>query len=677
MSGARLRFLSPRISLRQEGRVLKSVLIANRGEIACRIIRSAQGLGIRTIAVFSDADANSQHTRLADRAVRLGPPAPGQSYLDGRRIVELALEEHADCVHPGYGFLAESAHFAETVTAAGMTFVGPTADAIRAMGSKDRAKDLMAAAGVPVVPGVVESEQDDVALLDAACTLGFPVLIKPVAGGGGRGMRIVSEVGGLQAALSSARAEALVSFGDDTLMVEKLVVNARHVEVQVLADNYGKIIHLLDRDCSMQRRHQKLIEEAPAVSLHEELRSRMFRSALRAARAVNYRGAGTIEFLVGPAATGAGQEFWFIEMNTRLQVEHPVTEQVTGIDIVDWQFRIASGERLAMRQGDISARGHAIEARLCAERVEEGFLPATGQLSAASFPDFLRVESGVSQWDRITPYYDSMIAKLIASGNTRIDALRRLRRALRETRLSGIDTNQGFLNLVVASCAMEQGGAKTEFLSRELAVRSPGECPPVTVWFMAALTYLGEVAIASSFSGFALWGYRWQQLRIGRGAEERLLDVHITAHSCEVRWEDDSCVSRIGSCRVRVNGSIYDYAGCVCEGSVWILHGGVWMFRVIQPETSQHTAATSRDTVRSPMPGFVRTILVGAGETVVAGDTIAVLEAMKMEHELVAGCVGVVARLRVEVGQQVEADAIIAELEEREAGGEDKAVPAL
>ena len=576
--------------------------------------------------------------------------------------MELAQEEQADCVHPGYGFLAESARFADAVRSAGMTFVGPPGDAMRAMGAKDRAKALMKAAGVPVVPGVVESDQDDRSLLDAARSLGFPVLLKPVAGGGGRGMRIVASAGEFLAALSPARAEALASFGDDTLMAEKLVVDARHIEVQVLADKHGRVVHLLDRDCSMQRRHQKMIDEAPVVFLPQELRCQMFESAIQAARAVKYSGAGTVEFLVGPASSGAQQAYWFIEMNTRLQVEHPVTEMITGIDIVDWQFRIASGERLSFCQSDISARGHAIEARLCAERVEEGFLPAVGQLSEASFPDCVRVESSVEQWDLITLHYDSMIAKIVSSGTTRACALRNLQQALRETRLNGIETNLGFLNLVLASRAMVQGGSDTDTLSRQLEVRSPDECPPVANWFMAALTYFDETIIDPSFTGFALWGYRWQHLRISRGSEERLLEVRFTARTYELKWGEHACVGRLGSRHLEVNGVALEYVGCVVSGSIWVLHGGVWKFRVVEPEVPNRVAEDPDDTVRSPMPGIVRAIGVGLGDSVVAGDTIAVLEAMKMEHELVARRAGVIARLRVAEGELVESDAIIAEL---------------
>ncbi|MCY4540807.1 MAG: ATP-grasp domain-containing protein [Rhodobacteraceae bacterium] len=639
-----------------------SVLIANRGEIACRIVRTARRLGMRTIAIHSEPDADAQFVHMADRQVSIGIADPRQCYLDCGRIVSIAREQGADCVHPGYGFLAENAEFADAVRGAGMAFVGPTGDCIRLMGSKFQAKRLMAEAGVPVIPGHAETAQDDRQLLDRGQELGFPVLIKPIAGGGGRGMRVVESASSFMSSLKSARAEAMSSFGDAAVMIEKLIVDARHIEVQVFADSHGSVVHLFDRDCSLQRRYQKLVEEAPATTVPQDVRNRMFEASLRAARAAKYTGAGTVEFLVGGKGTDSPERFWFIEMNTRLQVEHPVTEEVTGIDLVEWQFRIAFGEELPLKQDEIVARGHAIEARICAEQVEQGFLPAVGQLSKVSFPHQLRVEAGVRQWDRIAPHYDSMIAKLIATGSARSDALQRLREGLRATRLRGVDTNLAFLGLVLSSKTVSECGCTTDTLAQELAVRSPTDMPPDMAWATAAYSLATRCLRGSEFAGFALWGGLWQQICIQHGVHQRTLKVRHSAREADVVLGNEAFSFQLDDDGVLVSDGVADHDVWLGNRCVWILRNGVWKFTLVETEPSEMPAPEDDHAIRSPMPGIVREVRVEVGDFVSKGDVVAVVEAMKMEHVLTASRDGKVLELRVQEGGLVEAQGVIAEL---------------
>src|SRR6266702_728471 len=447
--------------------MFSKILIANRGEIACRIIRTARRMGIATVAVYSEADAAALHVALADEARLIGPPPARESYLDIAAVIAAARDSGAAAVHPGYGFLSENAEFAEACAKAGLVFIGPSPEVIRAMGSKAAAKALMEAHGVPVVPGYHGAEQHEGRLVAEAGRIGFPVMIKASAGGGGRGMRIVAGVGEFAAALDGARREAVGAFGDDRMLIERYLAAPRHIEVQVFGDAHGNAVHLFERDCSIQRRHQKIIEEAPAPGLDPAQRAAIGNAALKAARAVGYVGAGTVEFIV-PTDKKAGDAFYFMEMNTRIQVEHPVTEAVTGVDLVEWQLRIAAGEELPLRQEELALNGHAIEARLYAENPARDFLPSTGTLHALHLPEGegVRVESGVRAGDSVSPFYDPMIAKLIAWGEDRETARARLRRALGDTALVGVATNLGFLTRVAADPDFAAGRVDTRFIER-------------------------------------------------------------------------------------------------------------------------------------------------------------------------------------------------------------------
>ncbi len=467
--------------------MIDSLLIANRGEIACRVIRTARRLGVRTIAVYSEADRGALHTRLADEAVLVGPAAARESYLDMGRILGAARATRAGAIHPGYGFLSENAAFARACREAGIVFVGPPEDAILRMGSKSEARRLMAAAGVPVLPGYDGDDQSEARLQREARSLGFPLLIKPTAGGGGKGMRIVRDAGDFSEALAGARREAAKSFDDERVLLERFVETGRHVEIQVFADSFGSAVHLFERDCSLQRRHQKVIEEAPAPGIDERTREAMGEAAVAAARAVAYQGAGTVEFLYD------GREFYFLEMNTRLQVEHPVTEMITGLDLVEWQLRVAAGERLPLAQQDIRCNGHAVEARLYAEDPERGFLPSTGRLRRLRFPDALpdvRVDSGVLEGDEVSVHYDPMIAKVIAWGDDRTGAIDLLRRALEKVEVDGVRCNARYLWEILGADAVRAGDVSTRLLEQSL--QPVGETPAERedAWLLAAVARL-------------------------------------------------------------------------------------------------------------------------------------------------------------------------------------------
>src|SRR6056297_2423338 len=447
--------------------MFETILIANRGEIACRIIETARKMGVRSVAVFSDADAGARHVAMADEAVHIGAPAPKDSYLKGDVIIAAAQATGAEAIHPGYGFLSENPDFVDAVKAAGLVFIGPSAKAIRAMGLKDAAKALMEQAGVPVVPGYHGDNQDPEHLSGAADAIGYPVLIKAVAGGGGKGMRLVTRPEEFNEALDSARSEAKTAFGNDAVLIEKYIQKPRHIEVQVFGDG-ETAVHLFERDCSLQRRHQKVIEEAPAPGMTDDMRAAMGQAAVRAAEAIGYAGSGTVEFIVDGSRGLRPDEFWFMEMNTRLQVEHPVTEAITGVDLVEWQLRVASGGALPMQQEDLAISGHAFEARLYAEDVPKGFLPATGRLTHLRFAEGARADTGVRAGDEISPHYDPMIAKLITHGATRAGALRRLSAALRDCEVAGTVTNLAFLGALVGHEGFAAGDVDTDLIARDL-----------------------------------------------------------------------------------------------------------------------------------------------------------------------------------------------------------------
>ena len=515
------------------------ILVANRGEIACRVIATAHRMGIETVAVHSDADAGARHVRLATEAVRIGPSPAGESYLVGKRIVDAALRSGAEAVHPGYGFLSENPDFVEAVEAAGLVFIGPSAASVRAMGLKDAAKDLMAGAGVPVVPGYHGANQDPGHLAREADRIGYPVIIKARAGGGGRGMRPVGEPAEFSDALSSARREAKAGFGDCAVLVEKFIHRPRHVEVQVFGDSHGNVVHLFERDCSLQRRHQKVIEEAPAPGMPEDVRKAMGAAAVKAARAVDYVGAGTVEFIADGSDGLRADGFWFMEMNTRLQVEHPVTEAITGLDLVELQLRVAAGEMLPFGQSDLGINGHAIEARICAEDVRKGFLPATGRLGHVGFPEAaefangdVRIDSGVRSGDEISPHYDSMIAKLIVHGSSRGHALAGLQRALAGTVLTGPATNLEFLSALAAHEGFGGGEFDTGLVERDFErlaeLRAPRPCTSA----LAALSAAGLIADPGlpdpweRFTGWRHWPSEPRRICLEHG--DRLIETDVS-----------------------------------------------------------------------------------------------------------------------------------------------------
>ncbi|MFP4045007.1 MAG: biotin carboxylase N-terminal domain-containing protein, partial [Rhodosalinus sp.] len=623
--------------------MFESVLIANRGEIACRVIATARAMGMRTVAVFSDADAGARHVAMADRAVRIGPPPPGESYLRGEAIIAAARATGCGAIHPGYGFLSENPDFVAAVEAAGLTFVGPSAEAIRAMGLKDAAKALMEAAGVPVVPGYHGESQDDEHLAGAADAIGYPVLIKAVAGGGGKGMRRVDRARDFADALASARAEARGAFGNDAVLVEKYVAKPRHIEVQVFGDG-TRAVHLFERDCSLQRRHQKVIEEAPAPGMTEAMREAMGQAAVRAAEAIGYRGAGTVEFIVDASEGLRPDRFWFMEMNTRLQVEHPVTEAVTGVDLVEWQFRVAAGEALPLRQEELRLAGHAFEARLYAEDVPRGFLPATGRLAHLAFPPGVRADTGVRSGDEITPHYDPMIAKLVVHGPTRDIALGKLRRALGETQVAGTVTNLAFLGALVRHAGFAAGDVDTGLIDRDREALVAAAEPAPEVRAEAALAAAGLLDAAAPDTGFALWAPLRRRIGLRRGETE--CGVHVLSegpdrHVVELDGREIVAERRDGGWRI---GGRPAAGAHVASGRVTVFADHGQVFEIADP-LERGAAAHGEDVIEAPMPGLLRAVLVEAGQAVEAGQRLAVLEAMKMEHALTAWRDGVVAEV--------------------------------
>ncbi len=637
------------------------ILIANRGEIACRVFDTARRLGVATVAVYSDADATARHVAMADEAVHIGGPAPKDSYLRGDAIIEAARATGAEAIHPGYGFLSENPDFVDAVEKAGLVFIGPSAKAIRAMGLKDAAKALMEEAGVPVVPGYHGENQDPEHLSGAADTIGYPVLIKAVAGGGGKGMRLVEREKDFAAALESAQGEARTAFGNPAVLIEKYIEKPRHIEVQVFGDG-TRAVHLFERDCSLQRRHQKVIEEAPAPGMTEEMRAAMGQAAVRAAEAIGYAGAGTVEFIVDASEGLRPDRFWFMEMNTRLQVEHPVTEAVTGVDLVEWQLRVASGEPLTSRQEDLRLNGHAFEARLYAEDVPAGFLPATGTLTHLHFPEGARADTGVRPGDTISPWYDPMIAKIVVHGPTRAIALSKLRAALEDTEVAGSVTNLSFLAALARHEGFRAGDVDTGLIARDLAALTEAAAPDLSVRALAALGAGGLAEGGAGLAGFTLWA----PLR-------RTVTLDGTAAVIEALGQGHARVTidgEVADCHLRggawwVNGLPAGARIVLTPGTVSIFGPGAYHFDLVDPLDRISDAAGGGLTL-SPMPGLVKAVFVSSGQAVAAGDRLAVLEAMKMEHTLTAARAGTVAEVLVEAGAQVEAGAALVRLEEEE-----------
>jgi 3-methylcrotonyl-CoA carboxylase alpha subunit len=655
--------------------MFKSLLIANRGEIACRITRTAQRLGLRVIAVYSDADAGALHTRLADVAIRIGPAAARDSYLNIAALLEAARASGAQAVHPGYGFLAESAEFAQACGAAGIVFVGPSPTAIRQMGLKDEAKSLMQKARVPVVPGYFGAEQDEQHLARQAQALGFPLLIKAVAGGGGKGMRIVREAAALADGLAAARGEAERSFGDGRVMLERFIERARHIEVQVIADRHGHCLHLLERDCSLQRRHQKVIEEAPAPGISNALRARLHSYAVAGARAVGYENAGTVEFVAD------GEECFFLEMNTRLQVEHPVTEMILGIDLVEWQLRIAAGEALPLTQDEVRARGHSFEARLYAEDPRRGFLPTSGVLRTLVWPaqgDRVRIDAGVAEGDRVGIHYDAMLAKIIVVGESREEALAHLVQALRGCCIEGVTTNLAALFALATDADVRAGRVFTRLIDERGAQLLPQ--PGATTRTAALLGALSLLTAARRHGSPSPWecGDAWALN--GSGAtlirlQPAGLDAHVVrARPSGVGWQVEIDGEPVAVADLEVTACSASYVearACVADATVqWfaqveperiaIWRDGEWhrFERVSAGDDARAVAADG--IVRAPMPGVILAVRVAERERVTPGQALVVMEAMKMEHTLAAAAAGVVTELRVQAGQRVrDGDALL------------------
>ena len=640
------------------------ILIANRGEIACRVMETAQSMGVACVAVYSDADASAKHVALADEAVHIGGSAPADSYLRGDVIIQAARDTGAQAIHPGYGFLSENPDFVDAVAAAGLTFIGPSAAAIRAMGLKDAAKALMVEAGVPVVPGYHGADQSDDLLAAEAAKMGYPVLIKAVAGGGGKGMRLVEAPDAFADALASARSEARTAFGNADVLVEKFVTHPRHIEVQVFGDG-TRAVHLFERDCSLQRRHQKVIEEAPAPGMTPEMRSAMGAAAVKAAEAIGYKGAGTVEFIVDGSGPLRADGFFFMEMNTRLQVEHPATEAITGVDLVEWQLRVAAGEPLPATQDDLSITGHAFEARLYAEDVAAGFLPATGTLTHLQFPPNVRADSGVRAGDEISPFYDPMIAKVITYGPTRAIALRRLGQALAQTEVGGTVTNLAFLGALAGHDGFARGAVDTGLIARDLVALTSVPAPQPRHVVAAAMALSGLDAV-DDVSGFSLWQPLRRAVPVALGDER--LDVHVEVLGPKAqRW----CVDGATIDVERRQGAwiIADYPApnvAVSDGVATVFDNYGMRYGAIDLLDVATRAAGDGNLIEAPMPGLVKAVFAKAGQRVAKGDRLAILEAMKMEHALLAARDGVVAEVLAATGDQVSAGAALVRLEEAE-----------
>ena len=654
--------------------MFEKLLVANRGEIACRIMRTARALGLRTVAVYSEADVGAMHVAEADEAYLIGPAPAAESYLAVDRILEAVRRSAADAIHPGYGFLAENAEFAEAVAAAGSVFVGPPPAAIRAMGLKDAAKAIMERAGVAVVPGYHGADQSPELLADKAHEIGYPVLIKAVAGGGGKGMRRVDQAGRFADALAGAKRESMSAFGDDNVLVEKYLTQPRHIEIQVFADGHGNVVHLFERDCSMQRRHQKVVEEAPAPDMPPAMRQAMGEAALAAARAIGYVGAGTVEFIADVADGLQPDLFYFMEMNTRLQVEHPVTEMITGTDLVEWQLRVAAGEPLPCRQDDLAIHGHAIEVRIYAENPATGFLPATGRLTRFRPPaaaPWLRIDTGVREGDRVTSYYDPMIAKLVAGGADRAAALRRLRQALDTFQIAGLTTNLDFLRRLAAHPGFAAKELDTGFIERHGAALTAPAAVSDRVLALACIAALaGRTAPTRDGDPYSPWRRRdgWRlndeghdvlrlisgddvlevSIRYPRGGGY-VLELPGGTIAADGEIDDQgTLVADLGGERVR--------AAIVREGDELIVlaDGATHRLALYDPLHVADEEQATVPAINAPLPGKIIQVLVEPGAEVAKGAPLIVLEAMKMEHTITAPAAGRIARVNVVAGEQVD-----------------------
>jgi 3-methylcrotonyl-CoA carboxylase alpha subunit len=669
--------------------MFKSILIANRGEIACRIMRTAKAMGLRTIAVYSTADEYALHVQMADEAYWIGEAEAAASYLDGARILEVANKSGAECIHPGYGFLSENAGFSQACAKAGIAFIGPQTFAIKAMGLKDKAKALMERVGVPVVPGIHGSDQSAEELGREADKIGYPILIKAVAGGGGKGMRKVERMQNFASELAACQRESQNAFGDDVVLLEKFIENPRHIEIQIFGDAHGNYVHLFERDCSLQRRHQKVIEEAPAPGMTKALRKRMGEAAVTAARAVGYHGAGKVEFIV-PSSQELNNEtpFYFMEMNTRLQVEHPVTEAITGLDLVEWQLRVAAGEALPKKQSDLSISGHSIEVRLYAEDPAVGFLPSPGKIHALKWPelsnDGLRIDTGVAAGGEVSRFYDPMIAKLIVKANSRDCAIERMAQALKQTAVLGVKTNAGFLTDLVMHPGFAQGGVDTGFIDAHMTELSSSQRTTHTdaVAIAARLAWMKNHSPSADISndvyspfglasGWQLGGARTSAVEVEIEGNRVSAQVKMSEpDSYEVSIAGESVSISTVDCRNLLNASacvdgILTGLSLAPEGDNLLVYvnGTHLSIRAYDFLTRRDAESGGDAVVRAPMTGKLQRLFVNIGDAVAKGDRLAVLEAMKMEHPLTAGISGVVKEVRASEGDQVNDGDIVIVLE--------------
>lgn len=653
--------------------MFSKILIANRGEIACRIIKTAKRLGVKTVAVYSDADKNALHVELADEAVHIGPSPVSESYLQQDAIIKAAQRTGAQAIHPGYGFLSENPEFVGAVEAAGLTFIGPSAKAISAMGLKDAAKQLMQNAGVPIVPGYHGADQTPELLKSEADKIGYPVLIKARAGGGGKGMRLVEQETDFFSALESAAREGQTAFGDPAVLIEKFITSPRHIEVQVFGDSKGNVVHMFERDCSLQRRHQKVIEEAPAPDMPDDVRQAMTQAAVKAAQAINYEGAGTIEFIADGSGTLRKDGFWFMEMNTRLQVEHPVTEAITGLDLVELQLRVAAGQALPISQDDIAINGHAFEARLYAEDVPAGFLPATGKISHLKLSPDARNDSGVRKGDVISPYYDPMIAKVITHRSNRGEALAALTTALSQTQVSGLASNISFLSRLSTHEGFLKGEVDTGLIQRNIDSLTAQDAPTEIMVAIAILLAL-DWQVSHAQSNWRMFGAASRvasimylndkierRLVVGEDVQSRDLAGELQSQFMIIEKRDDTIVFEHDGLRSRIDFARYT-DGQECHV---VLYKNAQSFEFVLPDplAVEDNASVGENVITAPMSGVIRLIDIEANAQVTEGQRLVVLEAMKMEMNLTAPCAGLVKNITCQLGDAVEGGSVLIEIE--------------
>ncbi len=667
--------------------MFKKILIANRGEIAVRVARTARRMGVATVAVYSDADRNAPHVRACDEAVHIGPSAAAESYLRAEKIIEACKKTGAQAVHPGYGFLSENAAFADALDKAGIVFIGPTAETIRAMGSKSAAKDLMEAAKVPTTPGYQGEDQAVATFKKEATRIGYPVLLKATAGGGGKGMRMVAKESDLEDALTSAQREAKSAFGDDRFLIEKYVTRARHVEVQIFGDGKGEVVHMFERDCSVQRRHQKVIEEAPAPNLPANTRAALLKAGVDAGKAVNYRGAGTVEFLYD----AEDDAVYFMEMNTRLQVEHPVSEMITGLDFVEWQLRIAAGEGLPLAQDEIRENGHAFEARLYAENPKQNFAPSIGTLTTLLLPsETARIDSGVEENQEITPFYDPMIAKVVTSGKTRDEALGAMRAALSETRVAGLETNAAFLYALAAEPDFIKGDVSTKFIDEhEEALFAETSAGPKQ-WAAAGMWKRGSYASNNNgpldgLIGFRLNRPRHEVMWLEHDGHAALLRLSKAGDHFNATLEPDASAAARREGREAQPAVQFTFSGVTTDNAMRLTHDGEdfsafaaphndklriwigadhWDIAFPDPLAGISSHHSSEGSLTAPMPGVITMLSAKPGDAIEAGKPLLVMEAMKMEHAIKAPYDGVVKAYKFNAGDQVKDGDLLVEFEE-------------